>query len=189
MITEISPFCISMLMSCRPRTCLCCFKQFGFADALVSDQVAASPSGCCQRFCRDCGFEFSERVICGLYRDFWLASIRCSAALEQRSSTTASKTMPKPGDKADAQFKVADAAQDQHAKARRRNQRGDHDHRKAHHDRLVHACHDVGQRQRQLHANQLLSLASCQRHRRPRSRRGQPGGCPRSVRRMIGTIA
>jgi hypothetical protein len=65
---------------------------------------------------------------------------------------------PQPRDQAHAQFEIADAAQDQHAQPRRRDERGDHHHRKAHHDGLVHARHDVGQRQRHLHAVKLLAV-------------------------------
>eukprot|EP00923_Selenidium_pygospionis_P053548 GHVN01092879.1.p3 GENE.GHVN01092879.1~~GHVN01092879.1.p3 ORF type:complete len:161 (-),score=4.54 GHVN01092879.1:246-728(-) len=63
------------------------------------------------------------------------------------------------GDQSDAQFKVADTAQDQYAKTGCRDQRGDDHHGQGHHDGLVNTGHNIGQGQGHFDPGESLAPA------------------------------
>ena len=64
--------------------------------------------------------------------------------------------------------------------------RRDHDHAERHHDRLVHAEHDRGLRQRELHLAQDLPTRGAERPRRPRRSSSGTLRIPRLVSRIAG---
>ena len=116
-------------------------------------------------------------------------SIHSPARSVRRSSTMARITIASPAWNAAPTFTDCSARRTSTPETGRPDERGDHDHREGHHDRLVDPDADRPAGERQLDLGQRLPAGRAERFRGLHRRAWARPGCPSAVMRIAGGIA